>query len=325
MRKLLAALLALAVISSPGHAAQQAVNLNNGEMYPVVGSGGSGSGDVTGPASSVDSEIALFSGTTGKIIKRATGSGIVTAASGVYGTTTNNSSNWDSAYTETQAIKSTLGFVVYDGTGGRFARSIAEGLAIDVTNGDGQSGNPTIAFDPTELTGNRTWAAGGSATVAWTYDLSGTDVVVTFGSASMSIGAADFAAGSVTSGGVLVPTISSTSTLTNKRITARVQSVADAATITPNADANDAVDITAIAQAFTIANPSGTPTNFQKLIIRIKDDGNAWGITWGSDIVPGGVALPSTTVPGKILNVGLQYNTANALNKWQCLAAAQEA
>ena len=47
-----------------------------------------GSGDVTGPASSVDSEIALFSSTTGKVIKRATGSGIVKATSGVYSTVT---------------------------------------------------------------------------------------------------------------------------------------------------------------------------------------------------------------------------------------------
>jgi hypothetical protein len=42
-----------------------------------------GAGDVTGPAASVDSEVALFSGTTGKIIKRLSGSGLVKAASGV--------------------------------------------------------------------------------------------------------------------------------------------------------------------------------------------------------------------------------------------------
>jgi hypothetical protein len=40
------------------------------------------------PASSVDSEISLFSGTTGKAQKRATGSGLVTATSGVYSVTT---------------------------------------------------------------------------------------------------------------------------------------------------------------------------------------------------------------------------------------------
>jgi hypothetical protein len=42
-----------------------------------------GGGDVTGPASSVDNEIALFSSTTGKVIKRATTTGIIKATSGV--------------------------------------------------------------------------------------------------------------------------------------------------------------------------------------------------------------------------------------------------
>jgi hypothetical protein len=51
-----------------------------------LGASGSGSGDVVGPASSVDSEIALFDSTTGKLIKRATGSGIAKITSGVLGT-----------------------------------------------------------------------------------------------------------------------------------------------------------------------------------------------------------------------------------------------
>ena len=45
-------------------------------------------GDVSGPSSSVDSEIALFSSTTGKVIKRMSGSGIVKVASGVASTAT---------------------------------------------------------------------------------------------------------------------------------------------------------------------------------------------------------------------------------------------
>lgn len=48
-----------------------------------AGPPGAGSGDVNGQASSVDSEIALFSGTSGKIIKRATTTGLLKAASGV--------------------------------------------------------------------------------------------------------------------------------------------------------------------------------------------------------------------------------------------------
>jgi hypothetical protein len=54
----------------------------NGGWSTPTGSGG----DVSGQSSSVDGEVALFSGTGGKTIKRATGSGIVRVASGVYGT-----------------------------------------------------------------------------------------------------------------------------------------------------------------------------------------------------------------------------------------------
>lgn len=47
-----------------------------------------GLGDVVGPSSSVDSEVALFSSTTGKLIKRASGSGIAKLTSGVLSTVT---------------------------------------------------------------------------------------------------------------------------------------------------------------------------------------------------------------------------------------------
>jgi hypothetical protein len=46
----------------------------------------SGTGDVVGPSSAVASEIALFDGTTGKLIKSATGTGLVEVTSGVYQT-----------------------------------------------------------------------------------------------------------------------------------------------------------------------------------------------------------------------------------------------
>lgn len=55
----------------------------------VGGPPGVGVGDFIGPASSVASEIVLFDGTTGKLGKRATGSGFVKATSGVYSTESN--------------------------------------------------------------------------------------------------------------------------------------------------------------------------------------------------------------------------------------------
>lgn len=51
----------------------------------LTGPTGPGSGDVVGPSSSVDSELAIFDSTTGKLLKRASGSGFVKVTSGVFG------------------------------------------------------------------------------------------------------------------------------------------------------------------------------------------------------------------------------------------------
>lgn len=56
---------------------------NTDPLNPVVSAIGSGSGDVSGPASSVDSEIVLFNSTTGKLIKRASTTGLLKGTSGV--------------------------------------------------------------------------------------------------------------------------------------------------------------------------------------------------------------------------------------------------
>lgn len=121
-------------------------------------------------------------------------------------------------------------------------------------------------------------------------------------------------------------TPTSTTTLTNKRITKRVTSITSSATPTINTDDCDVVDITALAAAINTmsTNLTGTPTNKQTLVFEIKDDGTARAITWGASFVAGGVALPTTTVISKILTVGFMYSTANALNKWRCVASIQE-
>jgi hypothetical protein len=125
------------------------------------------------------------------------------------------------------------------------------------------------------------------------------------------------------SGAVLGDT--DTQTLTNKRVTARVTTIASNATPTINTDNCDAVTITALAAAITsmTTNLSGTPTNFQKLLIRIKDDGTGRAITWGASFVAKGTTLPTTTVAGKLLTVGFIYDTVAAT--WGCVASAQEA
>ena len=124
--------------------------------------------------------------------------------------------------------------------------------------------------------------------------------------------------------GTVIPTISSTNTLTNKRVTPRIITIESNAEPTINTDNCDCVTITALATDITsmTTNLSGTPTNFQKLIIRIKDNGTARAIAWGASFEAKGVDLPTTTVISKVLTVGFIYDTVTS--KWGCVASAQE-
>lgn len=72
-----------------------------GPPGPRGATGAAGTGDVVGPAASVASEIALYDGITGKLIKRATGTGFVRALSGVAVVT---------------KLRRTIGLIIGDGT-----------------------------------------------------------------------------------------------------------------------------------------------------------------------------------------------------------------
>lgn len=101
-----------------------------------------------------------------------------------------------------------------------------------------------------------------------------------------------------------------------------VQSVASAATVTPNVDTNDMVIVTALAEATTLANPSGSPSQGQGLIVRIKDNGNAFGITYGSQYRAVGVELPTATIPDMTIYLGCIYNTTDT--KWDVIGVKEE-
>ena len=118
-------------------------------------------------------------------------------------------------------------------------------------------------------------------------------------------------------------TLAGTETLTNKRITQRVETTADAATITPTGDASDMYTVTALAQAATIAAPSGTPTSGQKLIIRLKDDGTGRALTWNSTYTVVGTTLPTTTVANKYHYIGCIYNSQSS--KWDVVGVLAQA
>lgn len=101
-----------------------------------------------------------------------------------------------------------------------------------------------------------------------------------------------------------------------------IQSVISSATVTPTF-ADDQVIITAQAVALNLANPTGTAADGYGISIRIKDNGTARAITYGTQYRAIGVTLPSTTVISKTLYLGMIYNSADT--KWDVVAVAQEA
>ena len=128
---------------------------------------------------------------------------------------------------------------------------------------------------------------------------------------------------SSTSVTILVDLISGTGTFSSWNIalagekgqlTPRVQSVTSAATVTPNANSDDLVDITAQAVALTLAAPSDTPVNGQVIEIRIKDNGVVRAITWNAIYRAFGLALPTSTTAGKTIYASCVYNSAAV--KW---------
>lgn len=124
------------------------------------------------------------------------------------------------------------------------------------------------------------------------------------------------------SGGV---TLTGVETLTNKRITPRTATVASSATPTINTDTTDLFTITAQAAAITsfTTNLSGTPTEGQKLMLRILDNGNARAITHGASFRSLTGTLLTTTTAGKISYEGFIWNAVDSI--WDCLASGTQA
>lgn len=115
-------------------------------------------------------------------------------------------------------------------------------------------------------------------------------------------------------------------TLTTKRVTPRIGTVTTGVTITPTSDNCDQYNVTALASTASILQPSGTPTNGQKLILRITDNGTARTIAF--DTGSGGYRVVGTTLPGgttanKTIYIGCIWNSA--VNFWDVVAVAVQA
>ena len=137
--------------------------------------------------------------------------------------------------------------------------------------------------------------------------------------------------GTITGSGTIaidstVATLTGTQTLTNKRVTLKIGTVSSSGTITPTSDTADQYNVTALATTAAFAAPSGTPTDGQKLTIRIKDSGSGQTMSWtgttgGYRAI--GVTLPTSIAASKTIYVGCIWNAADSF--WDVVSVATQA
>ena len=128
-----------------------------------------------------------------------------------------------------------------------------------------------------------------------------------------------------------------TQTLTNKRVTPRITAVTT--TTSPFALNTDTVDeyaFTALANALTIGLDTGTPTDGQKFILRVLNNGTGYVITFtgsnsntkfyrpiGVTLTASGTDWTYTTTASKLTYFGMIYNSSATC--WDIVAISQQA
>jgi len=260
-----------------------------------------------------------------------TGAGTITISSGTTGTINNMSVGATTRSTGAFTTLASNGATTF--TAGTASTTTGTGTLV-ITGGLGVSGRINAAnFDG--IVGANTAAAGAFTTLSATgvttvqAGTAALPAITTTGDTNTGIyfPAADTIA--FTEGGVESMRIDSDGIVqvekTFRSVSTTITGTAGG-TITPTSATTNQYTITALGAAATIAIPSGTPIDGQKLTIRIKDNGTARALTWttsagGYRII--GTTLPATTVISKTAYIGCVYNSADSF--WDVVAVAQQA
>lgn len=117
-------------------------------------------------------------------------------------------------------------------------------------------------------------------------------------------------------------TLDNLATLLNKRINSRIVSAASYTTDTWTSLSVATADefiITAQAWALKFNNPLGAPLEWQKLVLRIKDNWTARALTYDTQYrASSDLPFPTTTIVNKTLYLWIKYNSTDS--KWDLLA-----
>ena len=202
----------------------------------------------------------------------------------------------------------------HNGTVGATTASTGAFTTLSASSTVSGTGFSTYLASPPAI-GGTTAAAGSFTTLSASSTVSGTGFS-TYLASPPAIGGTTAAAGTFT-------TLAAT-TIQYATLQPIIATTTTGTTITPDGTKAQ-YNVTALASATTIAAPSGTPTDGQKLIIRFKDNGTARGLTW--TVTSGayraiGVTLPTTTVLSKVLYIGCIYNAQDTF--WDVIAVAEQ-
>jgi hypothetical protein len=110
--------------------------------------------------------------------------------------------------------------------------------------------------------------------------------------------------------------------IVSSRINPRTSTTTSTATLTPDIQTADQYNLTAQAVGLTIAAPTGTPVDGNKLLLRILDNGTSRALTWNGTYTVIGTTLPTATTANKMVYVGCIYNAANT--RWDVIAVTTQ-
>ena len=198
------------------------------------------------------------------------------------------------------------------------------GTGVTTSTGSGNnvlSTSPTLVTPalgtPSALVGtNITGTAAGLTAGSVTTNANLTGPVTSVGNATTIVGPipAVTLSGAISGGGNQVNNV----IVGTSRVNPRTFSVASTSTLTPDISSYDQYNLTAQAATLTVAAPTGTPVDGNKLIIRILDNGVAQTISWNATYTVIGVTLPTSTTITKMAYIGCIYNSANT--RWDVVA-----
>lgn len=192
------------------------------------------------------------------------------------------------------------------------------GTTYTITQGDASKEVEMSSSSPNVVTLPSGIAAGSTGTVLQ-YGTGATSVAL--GAGVTAVGTPNLTIG--IQGGVLAWRYVSTVEveISSDLIGPTAQSVAYAATVTPNCDITDVLNIAAMTAAMTLGTPTGSPVDGQHLLVRFTQDGTGgWPVTHGAGYefdaaVP---AAGDPTAPGAVWE--RLYRFRSSTSKWRCVA-----